>query len=41
MIGDRASHDGGAVKAGIPTLLLPAPRDLVPRGLNLVLQMLK
>ena len=41
MIGDRASHDGGAVTAGIPTLLLPAPRDLVQRGLDIVLQMLK
>ncbi len=23
MVGDRASRDGGAVQAGIPTLLLP------------------
>jgi len=34
MVGDRASHDGGAVAVGIPTLLLPplrraaAPRNL-------------
>jgi HAD superfamily hydrolase (TIGR01509 family) len=41
MIGDRASHDGGAIGAGIPTLLLPAPQELVPRGLDVVLAMLK
>ena len=41
MIGDRASHDGGAVSAGIPTLLLPAPQELVPRGLDVVLTMLE
>jgi hypothetical protein len=41
MIGDRASHDGGAVTAGIQTLPLPVPRDLVPRGLDVVLPMLR
>jgi HAD superfamily hydrolase (TIGR01509 family) len=38
MVGDRASHDGGAVAAGITTLLLPAlPGPSSVRGLrNLV-----
>lgn len=38
MIGDRASHDGGAVKAGIETWLLPAATGAhQPRGLDRVL----
>jgi putative hydrolase of the HAD superfamily len=38
MIGDRASHDGGAVKAGIETWLLPEAIDADrPRGLDRVL----
>ena len=37
MVGDRASHDGGAADAGITTLILPPPPpDLVPRGLDVV-----
>jgi FMN phosphatase YigB (HAD superfamily) len=40
MVGDRASHDGGAATAGIPTLLLPMPKELVPRGLDIVLRLL-
>lgn len=40
MVGDRASHDGGAVSAGIPTLLMPAPNELMPRGLDIVLRLL-
>lgn len=41
MVGDRASHDGGAVKARIPTLLLPpvASAD-VPVGLDRVLALI-
>lgn len=42
MVGDRASHDGGAADAGIATLILPPPpADLVPRGLEIVLQMVR
>jgi HAD superfamily hydrolase (TIGR01509 family) len=38
MIGDRASHDGGAVKVGIETWLLPVAIDADrPRGLDRVL----
>lgn len=38
MVGDRASHDGGATKVGITTLLLP-PTNAIhePRGLDRVL----
>jgi HAD superfamily hydrolase (TIGR01509 family) len=37
MVGDRASHDGGAADAGIATLILPPPpADPVPRGLDIV-----
>ena len=37
MVGDRASHDGGAADAGITTLILPPPPpELVPRGLDAV-----
>jgi HAD superfamily hydrolase (TIGR01509 family) len=39
MVGDRASHDGGAAGVGIATLILPPPpADLVPRGLDVVLR---
>jgi HAD superfamily hydrolase (TIGR01493 family) len=41
MVGDRASHDGGAVAAGIATLLLPTPNELAPRGLAVVLRLLQ
>jgi FMN phosphatase YigB (HAD superfamily) len=34
MVGDRASHDGGAVAVGIPTLLLPPLRDPSERRLD-------
>jgi HAD superfamily hydrolase (TIGR01509 family) len=37
MVGDRPSHDGGGVAAGITTLLLPTLTELQPRGLDLVL----
>lgn len=40
MVGDRATHDGGAAQAGIATLLLPPMSELAPRGLDLVLAML-
>jgi HAD superfamily hydrolase (TIGR01509 family) len=41
MVGDRASHDGGAVAIGITTLLLPPLRTAeVPRNLGIVLAML-
>jgi len=38
MVGDRASHDGGAVAVGITTLLVPPLRTAdVPRNLGVVL----
>lgn len=40
MVGDRASHDGGAAELGIDTLLLPALEEFGPRGLDRVLGML-
>jgi putative hydrolase of the HAD superfamily len=41
MVGDRASHDGGAVALGITTLLLPwLPTAARPRGLAIVLGLL-
>lgn len=40
MVGDRASHDGGAASAGIATLILPVLHELVPRGLDVVLRLL-
>jgi FMN phosphatase YigB (HAD superfamily) len=40
MVGDRASHDGGAASVGIDTLILPIPKELVPRGLDVVLRLL-
>jgi HAD superfamily hydrolase (TIGR01509 family) len=37
MVGDRASHDGGAAGVGIATLILPSTRErLEPRGLGVV-----
>jgi HAD superfamily hydrolase (TIGR01509 family) len=37
MVGDRASHDGGAATVGITTLILPpAPAVVGPRGLDAV-----
>jgi HAD superfamily hydrolase (TIGR01549 family) len=40
MVGDRVSHDGGAAPVRIDTLILPAPREFGPRGLDVVLGML-
>ena len=41
MVGDRASHDGGAAAAGIATLILPPPPErLEPRGLDVVTRLL-
>ena len=41
MVGDRASHDGGAANVGIATLILPQPpAALEPRGLDIVLRLL-
>jgi HAD superfamily hydrolase (TIGR01493 family) len=41
MVGDRASHDGGAVALWITTLLLPSlPTAAQPRGLAIVLGLL-
>jgi len=40
MVGDRASHDGGASLVGIDTLILPAPREFGPRGLDVLLRLL-
>lgn len=39
MVGDRASHDGGAASVGIATLILPMLTELVPRGLDVVLRL--
>ena len=41
MVGDRASHDGGAALAGIATLILPTPKEQGPRGLDVVLRLLE
>jgi HAD superfamily hydrolase (TIGR01509 family) len=41
MVGDRASHDGGAADVGIDTLILPAPTGFGPRGLDVVLGLLR
>jgi HAD superfamily hydrolase (TIGR01509 family) len=41
MVGDRASHDGGAAAVGIATLILPSPPGrLEPRGLEVVVGLL-
>lgn len=40
MVGDRASHDGGAASIGITTLILPGQHTLQPRGLEAVLRLL-
>jgi HAD superfamily hydrolase (TIGR01493 family) len=41
MVGDRASHDGGAAAVGIATLILPRPPDrLEARGLEAVTRLL-
>ncbi len=40
MVGDRASHDGGAAAIGIDTLILPAPEGFGPRGLDVVVRLL-
>lgn len=40
MVGDRASHDGGAAAVGIDTLILPAPIEFGPRGLDVLLRIL-
>jgi HAD superfamily hydrolase (TIGR01493 family) len=40
MVGDRASHDGGAADVGIDTLILPAPATFGARGLDVVLGLL-
>jgi HAD superfamily hydrolase (TIGR01509 family) len=41
MVGDRASHDGGAAAAGVATLILPPPPErLEPRGLDVVTRLL-
>ncbi|GIG92541.1 HAD family hydrolase [Plantactinospora endophytica] len=37
MVGDRSGHDGAAVEAGIPTLLVPPLADPTERRLHLVL----
>jgi FMN phosphatase YigB (HAD superfamily) len=40
MVGDRASHDGGAAEVGITTLILPpAPTVVGPRGLDAVVRL--
>jgi HAD superfamily hydrolase (TIGR01549 family) len=39
MVGDRATHDGAAVTAAIPTLLLPTLLDPADERLHLVLSL--
>jgi hypothetical protein len=40
MVGDRASHDGGGVKAGIATLLVSPPATAhEPNGLDRVVRL--
>jgi len=41
MVGDRVSHDGGAVSVGVTTLILPVLHELVPRRLDVVLRLLE
>jgi putative hydrolase of the HAD superfamily len=41
MVGDRASHDGGAASVGIDTLILPAPVEFGPRGLEIILRLIQ
>jgi len=41
MVGDRASHDGGAAAVGIDTLILPAPSVFGSRDLDVVLGLLR
>jgi FMN phosphatase YigB (HAD superfamily) len=44
MVGDRASHDGGAAALGIATLILPGPftgGDTSPRGLHAALRLVQ
>jgi putative hydrolase of the HAD superfamily len=41
MVGDNAATDGGAVAAGLTVLLLPPPQPAGPRGLDLVLDLVK
>jgi HAD superfamily hydrolase (TIGR01549 family) len=38
MVGDRASHDGGAVELGIPTVLVPELTTTSQRRLSVVLR---
>jgi putative hydrolase of the HAD superfamily len=40
MVGDSPLEDGGALEAGVATLLLPRLPDLQPRGLEVVLSLL-
>ena len=40
MVGDRASHDGGAAAVGIDTFILAPANGLGPRGLDVVLGLL-
>jgi HAD superfamily hydrolase (TIGR01509 family) len=39
MVGDRATHDAGAVAVGVDTLLLPAPAEFGPRGLDVIVRL--
>jgi len=41
MVGDRASRDGGAVRVGITTLILPSGPNYTPRGLDIVLRLVR
>jgi len=40
MVGDRAGRDGGAAAVGIDTLILPAPAEPGPRGLDVIVGLL-
>ncbi len=41
MVGDRANRDGGAAAVGITTLILPPVPNFTPRGLEIVLHLLR
>ncbi|WP_236594414.1 HAD family hydrolase [Saccharothrix sp. 6-C] len=40
MVGDRSTHDGAGVEAGLPTLLVPPLRDVEDARLHLVTRLL-
>jgi hypothetical protein len=39
MVGDRATHDGASVEAGVPAVILPTGKGAGVRGLDAVLRL--